>query len=832
MKNRKKLLAIGLIVLILILGIATIFISSRIGSRQAIAPTAPTSKPSASSGVALCGSCSVAAPCITGLSCDSVDGKCKKADGSTTCWSDPSAACSLTGVVACIPTNQVTCSPDCVTACGTTDKPAHVITTCKNSCGVAVTKNCAAVPACPGSLTIVKKAYLDNAVPFTLVTEINAVAKNQTFVYNIVVTNTGTTPITNATVTDVLNGQNQGSLVFKDVETKCTYTTTTKTISCPITSLAGGATVSFSFRVTATGESGTYVIVPGDTGPTIKNTAKVVHGTTTKTATKDLAYSSACTPTNVLICLPDCPTACGNATKTITTCKDSCGTAKTKACSATAACPAAGCRSELTLDIWFVPTDLTPTWQTLANKNNTNTPCVEGIGCGGRQYAMYLRSDGSVYFQSTSSNNVGANNTNTNSAPGSILINQMYHVVGVVDSQNKLMTLYLNGAKVDEKAFSDTGIRTADGDLYFGGEVGNPSYRGIIYEASLSNVARSASEITNEYNDVKAAGVNSASKMILDGRTIGLWHFDEESGTGAYLTDSSPKNNDGTPTGTTYTTGILGKGRNFNGTGSVKITNSDTISLVTCEANAADIRVSKRAYWNESANVAGNYELKTEIDTVAKDQTFVYSIMIENIGDITAPIAVVSDTLSGENQNILTFVDGDTGCTYSASDKKITCTGITLAAGATAKRSFRMKVATGAVNGDIIKNTGSVAYGTTNKNATKDLTISTVVSCNNTCTTDDECSGSLVCDEDTSKCRNSSCLGTASCTCPTATATPTETIAPTETVTPTLTATARITAAVTAEPTVLPETGILDFPGVAAFGGGLLLAIIGILLAF
>jgi hypothetical protein len=33
------------------------------------------------------------------------------------------------------------------------------------------------------------------------------------------------------------------------------------------------------------------------------------------------------------------------------------------------------------------------------------------------------------------------------------------------------------------------------------------------------------------------------------------------------------------------------------------------------------------------------------------------------------------------------------------------------------------------------------------------------------------------------------------------------------------------------QPTVLPETGILDFPGVAAFGGGLLLAIVGILLA-
>jgi len=40
--------------------------------------------------------------------------------------------------------------------------------------------------------------------------------------------------------------------------------------------------------------------------------------------------------------------------------------------------------------------------------------------------------------------------------------------------------------------------------------------------------------------------------------------------------------------------------------------------------------------------------------------------------------------------------------------------------------------------------------------------------------------------------------------------------------------------AVAAQPTpeVLPETGIFDTPGLAAFGGGMLLVIIGLLLAF
>jgi hypothetical protein len=75
-------------------------------------------------------------------------------------------------------------------------------------------------------------------------------------------------------------------------------------------------------------------------------------------------------------------------------------------------------------------------------------------------------------------------------------------------------------------------------------------------------------------------------------------------------------------------------------------------------------------------------------------------------------------------------------------------------------------------------------------------------------------------------CRNSNCSTTddESCVCPT---TVTETVAPTgtETVAP--------TEVVTATPTeeILYETGILNLPGAAAFGGGLLLVVLGILFA-
>ena len=104
---------------------------------------------------------------------------------------------------------------------------------------------------------------------------------------------------------------------------------------------------------------------------------------------------------------------------------------------------------------------------------------------------------------------------------------------------------------------------------------------------------------------------------------------------------------------------------------------------------------------------------------------------------------------------------------------------------------------------------------------TKDLPVTTVVGCNNTCTTDDECSAGLTCDKTANKCRKAACVAETDCSCAVVTVAPTITKA----AVPTKIATAAAT------PSILPESGILDLPGVAAFGGGLLLAVVGILLA-
>ncbi len=50
-----------------------------------------------------------------------------------------------------------------------------------------------------------------------------------------------------------------------------------------------------------------------------------------------------------------------------------------------------------------------------------------------------------------------------------------------------------------------------------------------------------------------------------DANTVGLWHLEEQNGSGAYIKDSSGRGNSGTPTGTTFAQGKIGKARKFNG---------------------------------------------------------------------------------------------------------------------------------------------------------------------------------------------------------------------------------------------------------------------------
>lgn len=101
--------------------------------------------------------------------------------------------------------------------------------------------------------------------------------------------------------------------------------------------------------------------------------------------------------------------------------------------------------------------------------------------------------------------------------------------------------------------------------------------------------------------------------------------------------------------------------------------------------------VVKRAYEDDSRNRAGFYYLEKEIvdtNTLQNDQVIVYNIVSKNNGGNSVPDTTITDKLSTN----LTYVDGDSGCTYDSASRLVTCTIGTLSANSEAQRSFRAKV--------------------------------------------------------------------------------------------------------------------------------------------
>ena len=246
-----------------------------------------------------------------------------------------------------------------------------------------------------------------------------------------------------------------------------------------------------------------------------------------------------------------------------------------------------------------------------------------------------------------------------------------------------------------------------------------------------------------------------------------------------------------------------------------------SLSLTVSNTNKAVITGSKSAYKNVTADTPGVYSLTTLMDTVSKSQIYIYSFELTNTGTATADGITVKDSL--KDITSLTYMDASPGCNYNTTDKEVTCT-TTLKPAETKTLSFRVKSADSIANGDVISNTGKITYPGGSLDLSKSLTVSTIVSCNHTCTVDAECSNGLTCDTTTNKCRLATCATEEDCVCGVI-ATTTKAPTAVKTVAPTKIATAAAT------PSILPESGILDIPGVFAFGGGLLLAIVGILLA-
>jgi uncharacterized repeat protein (TIGR01451 family) len=101
--------------------------------------------------------------------------------------------------------------------------------------------------------------------------------------------------------------------------------------------------------------------------------------------------------------------------------------------------------------------------------------------------------------------------------------------------------------------------------------------------------------------------------------------------------------------------------------------------------------VAKKIYADDSRNRAGFYYLEKEItDTsvIQSGQIVVYNVVAKNAGGNGAPDTTITDKLSTN----LTYLDGDSGCTYDTASRTVTCVIGTLSPNSEAQRSFRTTV--------------------------------------------------------------------------------------------------------------------------------------------
>lgn len=239
---------------------------------------------------------------------------------------------------------------------------------------------------------------------------------------------------------------------------------------------------------------------------------------------------------------------------------------------------------------------------------------VSKMGTGAPYYGYLLRENSTGYAEF----GISTTGSNYTSVSGTTLINdgEWHHIVGTYTPYTYLQ-IYVDGVLQNTNSTSISGaIYNTSGNVIIGCTYTTPSecMSGSIDEVKISNTTRSAEEIAETYRmsrdhlfskTINTVDLDSSTKLPFyvasdrlgtfsqltieespvtdyqpDSNTVGLWHLDEQSGSGAYLRDSSGYGNNGTPTGTTFAQGKIGKARYFNGsTDYISVPNSSALNF-------------------------------------------------------------------------------------------------------------------------------------------------------------------------------------------------------------------------------------------------------------
>ncbi|MBC8185657.1 T9SS type A sorting domain-containing protein, partial [candidate division KSB1 bacterium] len=136
------------------------------------------------------------------------------------------------------------------------------------------------------------------------------------------------------------------------------------------------------------------------------------------------------------------------------------------------------------------------------------------------------------------------------SYPTSLNVSKWYFLVGRFNSQTDERALFLNGNLVASTT-EPTTVYSNNLSVKIGRRCQNVSqyFNGIIDDIRIYNYALTESEISDLYHE---GGWLTSGEFKVDANTVGLWHFNEGSGTTA--SDASGNGNDGQIIGASWTT--------------------------------------------------------------------------------------------------------------------------------------------------------------------------------------------------------------------------------------------------------------------------------------
>ena len=182
---------------------------------------------------------------------------------------------------------------------------------------------------------------------------------------------------------------------------------------------------------------------------------------------------------------------------------------------------------QVTVSAWIKTNTYPDRYSSILYKGDPRTPDITN-----RSFLLFLREDGAIQLSSSPK---GMSEYYAYSEPGSITPNRWHHITGVIDSENNLMKIYIDGTLSDFSFFQGAnGIYESFLPLRIGNshEEERPthsSFNGLIDEVRVWNIALTDKQIQDSVN------------KQLTGKEKGLvayWNFDKV--TDDTVSDHSP----------------------------------------------------------------------------------------------------------------------------------------------------------------------------------------------------------------------------------------------------------------------------------------------------